>query len=1312
MFKRRITYLFLFLSLAFSNRAVACHGLPLVNITFSVSGGNLIINAESDAATCGCDPYRFEIELTCINSSFDGVPNYFSATMVKTGCNQEPYPALIVPIGSLCPGTTYQWRAREFVLGATPDDPLGPWSSANTFTTPGVITPITATASASPASLCIPNSSTITAAASGGCGSGYKYTWDNGLGTGSTVTVSPMVTTTYNVTVTDACSGYSQIVPVTVNVGQAPIAGTATATPSPVCSGGSTTVTLSSYSGNIQWQTAPSPGGPWTNVSGGNGSSFVFGPLTATKFVRAIVSGTCGGTVFSNTLIIQVVQKPTITVSNSNICEGNNATLTATPSASGGTYSWSNSATTQSINVSPAVSTTYSVIYTINGCSSDPATSTVTVQAKPVVTINSAVICIGDTALLQASSDLGGGNYIWSTGETTSSISVSPSQTNNYYAINTLNGCKSDTTFTQVTVKPIPVISLNDTSICNGNSITLTASPSLAGGTFSWSPSGNTSSTLNVNPSTTTTYTVNYTLNGCMAIPDEGIVTVKPVPSISISNTTICNGQTGTLTATPDITGGTFLWNNSLTSNSITVSPSVTTNYSAVYTLNGCSSTSSSASVIVNPSPVVTSNNSTICLGQTATLNANPDVSGGTFLWLPGNETTNSITVSPLSTSTFTVSYTLNGCTDTAISTVTVNTLSGVSAGSDIAICSGSSTVLTASGANNYQWSNGSVNSSITVSPNVTTSYFLTGFANTCSGKDTVTVIVSQPLVISASKTDLSCNNICNGTISINTSGGIGNYNYSWIPSVSTTSMANSLCSGNYKIIINDSLGCADSISMNLSQPSPLLYSISVSNTSCYGICDGTAQIIVNGGTSPYTYLWQNGDNRTFADSLCGGTQIVDITDSNGCLLHIDTTIYEPAAITAIISPSNSTICIGSSVSLQANATGGSGNYSYLWSNGSTSSTLNASPTQTTQYSIIVSDANGCSSPSANASIQVRDSIHVLINHQIEVCAGISTVLSASVTGGDGIYNFVWQPGNLTGPSISVTPTESITYTVFVTDGCTTPGANISATINITPSPVANFVADTTFVCAGGCILFTDSSTAVSGSTNSYLWSFSDGSSNTHAQFIQCFNQPGTYDVNLIVTSDISRCRDTISLENYITVGSLPVADFTMDPENPTDIDPTVNFQNTTIFSDQWLWSFGDSLTSFEKDPSHTFPGTGTYCITLYAENNLGCKDSTIKCITVKPEKTIYIPNSFTPNGDNLNNVFKAYAAGWDPNIFFEMRIFNRWGNQIFSSNDIQIGWDGKGSAPANGIDTYVYRIEIKDKTDHRILNGHINLIR
>ena len=183
---------------------------------------------------------------------------------------------------------------------------------------------------------------------------------------------------------------------------------------------------------------------------------------------------------------------------------------------------------------------------------------------------------------------------------------------------------------------------------------------------------GATTSNLVLNPLSTTTYNLLYTLNSCTA-SSSATVTVNPIPVITASNSTICSGENVTLSTNPNLTGGTYLWSpGGQTNSTITVNPTQTSTYSVVYTLNNCSSLPASSTVTVNPIPVVTVTNTTICSGEQATLNATSTISGGTWNWLPSGQQNSSIIVTPTQNTSYTVEYTVNGCVGSNIVNVTV----------------------------------------------------------------------------------------------------------------------------------------------------------------------------------------------------------------------------------------------------------------------------------------------------------------------------------------------------------------------------------------------------------------------------------------------------------------------------------------------------------------------------------------------------------------------------------------------------------------------------------------------------------------
>ncbi|NBR13367.1 MAG: hypothetical protein EBU01_02150, partial [Crocinitomicaceae bacterium] len=344
------------------------------------------------------------------------------------------------------------------------------------------------------------------------------------------------------------------------------------------------------------------------------------------------------------------------------------------PSQTGGNYLWTQGgATTATITVSPATTTTYTLNYSILGCPAIPATATVTVNPTPVITVNSPTICSGNSTNLTVTNSLTGGVYNWTPGgQTTASINVNPMTTATYTVTYTQNGCSANAT-SIVTVNPTPTITIINDTICNGQNANISANALPAGGSYIWS-NNQTTPSLTISPTTTTNYNVLYTLNGCN-VTGVGNVTVNPVPTVLVNTATICAGETATLTANPNLPNGTFLWSpQNQTTSTINVNPNTTATYGVVYTLNNCPSIPVTAVVTVKPVPVLTVTNPTICTGQSATLQATSSLPGGTFAWTPSGETTNSIIVTPSGTSSYSVQYTLNGCLSIPVtSTVTVN---------------------------------------------------------------------------------------------------------------------------------------------------------------------------------------------------------------------------------------------------------------------------------------------------------------------------------------------------------------------------------------------------------------------------------------------------------------------------------------------------------------------------------------------------------------------------------------------------------------------------------------------------------------
>lgn len=357
---------------------------------------------------------------------------------------------------------------------------------------------------------------------------------------------------------------------------------------------------------------------------------------------------------------------PTLTVNSETICSGSSIELLAQASIPGGNYTWSNGlGSSSSVVVSPVSNAFFTVEYELNGCESNTATAIISVIPTPVVSISgSSSICSSQSVTLTGNTSLPGGVYEWlPNGEVSNSITAFPSTTTVYGLIYTLNGCPSETAEFTVDVVPTPFVSLSDVSICEGESATLTALPSIPGGTYNWIPGGASSQELTVSPDSSEIYSVYYSLNGCISQLTSANIFVNPIPDLSVQDISICQGTTGFLNAVSSISGGTYSWvGYGENSSVLQVSPFSTANYSVSYEVNNCSSTTEVALVTVIEQPTLTYTNQGICEGDTISLSVVPSLSGGTYLWLPSNETTPTITIFPEVTSQYQVVYEINGC--------------------------------------------------------------------------------------------------------------------------------------------------------------------------------------------------------------------------------------------------------------------------------------------------------------------------------------------------------------------------------------------------------------------------------------------------------------------------------------------------------------------------------------------------------------------------------------------------------------------------------------------------------------------------
>ena len=570
---------------------------------------------------------------------------------------------------------------------------ITPISVTNTFTSPGqyvlnatdlnscpVQFSITITEDITPPNAGITNNSnttiltcanpTIFVQATGG----GTYQWSNGLGTNANQSLTTAGTYTVTVTGSNSCTS-TESISITSNQ-TAPTAAINNNTGSTILHCNQSQINLTAV-GGVSYS--------WSNSLGTNPTVNITNAGTYTVTVTA-----ANGCTDTESITINQVPNPTVSVSSITICSGSTGTITAVPSTTGGSFVWAQlpsnivlTATTASASVSPTTNSLYSVQYfDVNNCPSNTAIANVVVTPTPVVNVSgTTTICSGNNAVLTANSSLtgAGGYYTWSPNTSSSqTVTVTPNVSTTYSVYYTLNGCPSNTANQLVTVYQTPTVFVNNVGVCTGSQATLTAIPSVLGGTYSWntSPTISTTQSITVQPLGTSSYTVVYTsTDNCPSLPATGTITVTDVPSVQLADISVCEGQMGTLTAVPSVPGGVYNWtpSNGTNGNTYDISPTTSTTVSVIYSLNDCPSSSVSAFVTLVNTPSVSVNDISVCQNEIGTLTAIPSSPGGTYLWSPSQETTQSISVNPQSTSQYSVIYFLSGCpSPAAISTVTV----------------------------------------------------------------------------------------------------------------------------------------------------------------------------------------------------------------------------------------------------------------------------------------------------------------------------------------------------------------------------------------------------------------------------------------------------------------------------------------------------------------------------------------------------------------------------------------------------------------------------------------------------------------
>ena len=325
----------------------------------------------------------------------------------------------------------------------------------------------------------------------------------------------------------------------------------------------------------------------------------------------------------------------------------------------------------------------------------------------------------------------------------------------------------------------------------------------------------------------------------------------------------------------------------------------------------------------------------------------------------------------------------------------------------------------------------------------------------------------------------------------------------------------------------------------------------------------------------------------------------------------------------------------------------------------------------------------------------------------------LSTISSGTIVGS--VWNFEDETSSLPNPShqfqgagvFNVTLTSTSAY------NCTN---EVSIPITVLAAPLSKFTVDSPEGCDQHCVEFTNQSVANSNMIIAQTWQYSNGDTLLQDSPSVCFSNKSntedkSFDVTLITMNDLG-CSDSLFLDDYITVFHNPIANFSPSRTEENMYEAEFKMNNLSIGSSFYIWEFGDDNTSNELDPIHVYTDTGTYHITLRAFTINNCIDTIVKPIKVTPVISVYIPNSFTPNNDNVNDnfIFKHYGIVEQG---FEFYIFDKWGTNIFYTTDITKGWDGTYKGELIKQDTYVYKLICIDSFgESHEYKGHVNLLK
>ncbi len=1038
-------------------------------------------------------------------------------------------------------------------------------ATSNTVSVTANAAPTASITAGGPTNFCQGGSVVLSAAT----GTGYTYQWlesGNPINLANASTYSATASGVYSVSVTNGtCSTTSNTI--TVNVGTAPTASITAGGSTTFCSGDSVILSATTGTGyTYQWLESGNP----INLA----TASTYTVTTSGNYSVSVTNSGCSAT--SNSIAVTVNPAPTAGINASgslNFCQGDSVILMAA-TGTGYTYQWYNGAnligSATAANYTALTSGVYSVSVTNGSCSATSNVLTVNVGTAPTANITaggSTTFCSGDSVILSATTGTG---YTYQWLESSNPINLATASTytaltSGTYSVSVTNsGCSATSNSIAVTVNPAPTAGINASgslNFCQGDSVILMAATG-TGYTYQWYNGANligSATAANYTALTSGVYSVSVTNGSCSATSNALTVNVGTAPTASITaggSTTFCSGDSVVLSATTG-TGYSYQWLESgnpinlATASTYTVTTSG--NYSVSVTNSGCSATSNSIAVTVNPAPTAGINASgslNFCQGDSVILMAATGT-GYTYQWYDGANLIGSATAAnytALSSGVYSVSVTNGSCSATSNAlTVNVGTAptANITAGGSTTFCSGDSVILSATTGTGYtyQWleSGNPINLATASTYTVTTSgnYSVSVTNSGCSATSNsiaVTVNWVPDTVITASGPLSFCPG---GSVTLNAPAGTV---YQW-STTETSSSITATTSGTYKVTVTNAWGCSvvsQSVVVSVSNNPVATVTPSGSTTFCQG------DSVTLTSSSGVSYAWSTTETSSAITVHQSGTYSVTVDLGNNC-----TAISAPLQVTVNTTPiitisagGATTFCQGDSVTLTASSGNG---YNYQWlESGSILgiSTVDYVVNTSGTYAVFVTDANGCSNTSSDIAVTVNPlpTISVTASGATTICQGDTVTLTANPATGL-TYQWLKNNGNINNANTgTLDATTSGSYKVFVTDanGCSNTSSTTAVTVN--PIPTANVTAGGPLIfCQGGQVILN----ATTGTGYSYQWQ-QNGSDITNANTgSYTATAAGTYTVNV---TDSNGCG-AASSNTVVVVNAGPSVTFVLSPD-------------------------------------------------------------------------------------------------------------------------------------------------------------------